>query len=138
MVALLGITSGTLARDTYSRNTSVLPTAAQTTISNNFKAKVSLIKIDKDLGRISEYEVILTDGTEVTFDRNGNWKNIEVNVKGSIPSAFIPKAIATYVKKNQPGKKIVGIEKERSGYEIELNNGVDMKFDNQGQFLRFD
>lgn len=83
-------------------------------LANNFKAKVSVVKIDKDFGRVSEYEVILTDGTEITFDRNGNRDNVEVGVDGHIPSAFIPNTIVQYVKKNQPGQKNVGIDKEQT------------------------
>lgn len=138
LAIILGISSGVYAKDTYAHDASVLPKAAQTTLAQNLKAKVSVVKIDKDFGRISEYEVILDDGTEITFDKNGNWENVEVNVSKSVPSGFIPKAIADYVKKNQKGARIVGIEKERNGYEIELSNGVDMKFDKNGGFLRYD
>lgn len=138
LVAILCVSVAATAKDSYSRDASVLPKGAQTTLSNNFKAKVSVIKIDKELGRISDYEVVLTDGTEITFDRDGNWKDIEVGINGTIPSGFIPAEVAKYVKKNQPGQKIVGIEKERHGYDVELSNGVDIKFDKQGQFIRFD
>lgn len=138
MIAVLGISTAAMAKDTYAHDASVLPEAARTVLANNFKAQVSLVKIDKDFGRVSDYEVILTDGTEITFDRNGNWDNVEVGVNGNIPSAFIPNEIAQYVKKNQPGQKIVGIDKERSGYDVELANGVDMKFNKQGQFVRYD
>lgn len=137
LIAVLGISASALAKDTYSRDVTVLPKAAQTVLAQNFKSKVSVIKIDKELGRISDYEVILTDGTEISFDRDGNWENIEVGVKSKIPSVFIPKAISNYVKTAQPGKNIVGIEKERGGYEIELSNGIDMKFDKEGKFLRY-
>jgi len=126
------------ARDTYAHDASVLPKAAQTVIANNFKSKVSVVKIDKDFGRVSEYEVILSDGTEISFDRDGNWKNVEVGDNATIPSAFIPSLIAEYVKANMLGKKIVGIEKKRSGYDVELSNGVDIKFDKNGQFVRYD
>ena len=59
VLLVFGFATVAVARDDYSRDASVLPEAARTTISNNFKAKVSLIKIDKDFGRISEYEVCL-------------------------------------------------------------------------------
>lgn len=137
-VAVLGLATVATAKDTYAHDASVLPKAAQTTLANNFKSKVSVIKIEKDFGRVSEYEVIMTDGTEISFDRNGNWDNVEIGMNGTIPSAFIPKAIASYVKANQPGQKIVGIDKERSGYDVELSNGVEMKFNKQGQFIRYD
>ncbi len=65
------------ARDNYTHDASVLPDLAKTIIENNFKADISIIKIDTDFGIVSEYEVILTDGTEISFDPKGNWDNIE-------------------------------------------------------------
>ncbi len=138
LVAVIGVATCAQARDRYAHDASVLPKAAQTTIANNFKAKVSLVKIEKELGRVSEYEVILNDGTEISFDRDGNWENVEVNVSKSVPSAFVPKAISTYVKANQPGQRIIGIEKERNGFEVELSNGIDMIFDKTGKFIKYE
>lgn len=126
------------AADEYSRNPLVLPTAARTTLDRNFKAEVSIIKIDKTLGRVDDYEVVLTDGTEIKFDRSGNWKEIEVARDRKIPADFVPAGVATYVKNYHKGANVVGIEKERSGYEVTLSNGVDMKFDKQGNFKRYD
>lgn len=126
------------ARDSYSHDVNVLPVAAQTVLKNNFKAGVSHIKIDKTLGKVTEYDVVLTDGSEITFDKNGNWKDVEVRKGASVPGAFVPDAIKTYVKQNQKNSKIIGIEKNRSGYEVELTNGVEMKFNSAGQFLRYD
>lgn len=138
VLAISGLAITGSAKSSYSHDSTVLPLSAKTTIANNFKSQISVVKLDKDFGRIHEYEVILTDGTEVTFDKNGNWKNVEVRSNASVPSAFVPKAISDYVKKAQPGQKIVGIEKQRSGYEIELTNGVDMKFNKQGEFQKYD
>lgn len=126
------------ARDAYSRDVNVLPKAAQAALANNFKAKVSHIKIDKDFGKISEYDVVLTDGSEISFDKDGNWKDIEVKRGSSVPSRFIPASIATYVKQNQKKASIVGIEKNKKGYEVELSNGVDMIFSSDGKFVRYD
>lgn len=138
LILATSITGLAIARNDYAHSATVLPTAAQTVLANNFKAKVSFVKIDKDLGRISDYEVILNDGTEISFDRNGNWDNIEVGPQGNIPSALIPKAIISYIKSAQPGQKILGIEKNRSNYEVELANGVEMKFSKDGQFIKYD
>ncbi len=135
---IVAVTIGAQARDTYAHDDSVLPEAAKATLSQNFKSKVSLVKIEKELGRIDEYEVILTDGTEVSFDRNGNWKNVETSASKAVPSSLVPAGVSEYVKKNHPGTKIVGLEKERKGYEVELSNGIDMKFDLSGAFLRYD
>lgn len=138
VIAITFVTVAASARDKYVRNASVLPVAAQTTISNNFKAKVNVVKIDKDFGRVSEYDVVLTDGTEITFDRDGNWKEIEVGASKSVPSGLVPAAITDNVKKHQPKQKIVGIEKSSRGYDVELSNGVEMKFDTKGNFIRYD
>lgn len=137
IAVILGVFSAS-ARDTYSHDVNVLPAAAQTVIKNNFKAEVSHIKIEKEWGSISEYDVVLNDGSEITFDSKGNWKDVEVRQDKSVPASFVPTAVAEYIKKNQPNAKINGIEKKRSGYTVELNNGVEMVFDSNGQFKRYD
>ncbi len=126
------------ARDVVSRNVKDLPIAAQSVVNDNFKSKVTLIKIDKGVMGVSEYEVILADGSEVTFDKGGNWKEVEMPAGKQVPDYFVPKTIKDYVSKNNKGQKIVGIEKERSSYEVKLNNGIEMKFDRAGNFLRYD
>lgn len=137
LAVMLGVISAS-ARDNYSRDINDLPVAAQTVIKNHFKKEVSHIKIEKEWGRVSEYDVVLVDGSEITFDSRGNWKDIEVKGTGSVPSALILNSISTYVKQNQKKARIIGIEKNRSGYEVELSNGVEMKFNLSGQFLRYD
>lgn len=138
LIAIMCIAVSACARDTYSRNAADLPKAAQTILKSNFKGNVSLIKIDKDFGRISEYEVILTDGTEITFDNSGNWKEIEMRQNTSVPSKLIPQGIVSEVNRAQKGTKIIGIEKDRRGYDVTLSNGIEMKFNSQGVFLRYD
>lgn len=126
------------ARDSYSRDVNVLPAAARTTLKSNFKSDVNHIKIDKSLGRVSEYDVVLNDGTEITFDRSGNWKEIEVKRSGEVPAFFVPQLMAKYIGQYQKGSKIVGLEKKRTGYDVELSNGVEMRFDKDGKFVRYE
>lgn len=138
LIAVIGFSITAFAGDKYMHDASALPKGAQTTLSKNFKSKVSIVKIDKSIVGVSEYEVVMSDGSEVTFDKDGNWKEVEVNISKSVPSGFIPANISNYVKSNYKGKRIVGIEKTRGGYDIDLSNGVEMKFDKQGNFLKFD
>lgn len=126
------------AASRYAHDASVLPAAAQNVISKNFKATVSVVKIDKKFNKVDEYEVVLTDGTEITFDAKGNWKEIETSVRSSVPKNMIPAGIAEYVKSNHKGQNIVGIEKGRRGYEVTLADGIEMKFDTNARFLRYD
>lgn len=137
-VMALSVVFAASARDEYSRDVNVLPAAAKTILKNNFKSAVNHIKIDRELGMIKDYTVVLSDGTEVEFDKNGNWKEIEVGAKKSVPANMIPKGIIDYVKANQKGARIVGVEKIHGGYEVELSNGVDMKFNSEGVFKKYD
>ncbi len=135
---IAGCSVAAIASGGYGHNALVLPTAAQTVLKKSFKADVSLVKTDRTLGRVSEYEVILTDGTEITFDRSGNWKEVEVRRSSEVPSDFVPEGVRSYIKQYQKGAKVVGIEKKRGGYEVELSNGVEMKFSKDGKFQRYD
>ena len=133
-----GAFSTASASDHYSRDASVLPTVSRELISKNFKAGVSLIKVDKTLGRVDDYEVTLTDGTEISFDRQGNLKEVDTSKNKVVPSKLVPDGITRYVSSSHKGQHIVSLERTRSGWEIELSNGIDMKFDRQGNFLKYD
>lgn len=132
---LFGMTLGASARDKYLHDDAVLPPAARSAISKNFKADVSFVKLKKS---DKEFEVVLKDGCEVTFDRDGNWLNVEMPKSKNVPDAFLPAGVKTFVQKSHKGEKIVGIERERGGYEVELSNGIELKFDRAGQFVRYD
>ena len=129
---------GAQARDTYSRDVKDLPAAAQSFLKNNFKAGVSLIKIDKTMGHVKDYEVILTDGSEVEFDGSGNWKEIDVPRGKSVPDSVLPALTKSYIKQNHNGQKVVGIERSRSGFSVDLTDGIELKVDKTGAFIRYD
>lgn len=124
------------ARGNYSRDISILPENAQRFINENFRSGISLIKTDKEAGRIDEYEVILADGSEVSFSAAGEWTDVETNLAGEVPSAVVPQNIRAYVAKNHDGAKIVGIERTRSGYEVDMTGGVELRFDSNGNIVR--
>ncbi|MDE6512114.1 MAG: PepSY-like domain-containing protein, partial [Muribaculaceae bacterium] len=99
---------------------------------------VSHIKIGKEFGQIRKYDVVLNDGSEISFDKHGNWNDVEVGRSSSVPSAFILSPISTFIKHNQSDAYVTGIEKKAYGYEVELSNGVDVRFSLKGKFLRYD
>lgn len=136
MIVVFG--SMSVKADTYSHDPNVLPTAAREVLKRNFKAGISVIKIDKDLGVTKDYEVVLTDGSEITFDSKGNWEDVEVAVNKNVPAAFLLQPIRTYVAKNFKGVNVVGVEKNKRNIEVTLANGVELKFDNAGNFIKFD
>ena len=60
--------------DKITSDTNILPVSSRQFISDHFKdIPVSHIQIEKNLIRISSYDVILTDGTNVEFNHKGEW-----------------------------------------------------------------
>ena len=140
ILILLAVAAGFMtasARDNYSHDVNILPEAARSILDQNFKADVNHIKIGKEFGRIRMYEVFMTDGSEISFDKHGNWKEIEVGSEASVPASLIPNPIKTFVKENQEKVKVTGIEKNNYGYDVELSNGVDVRFTEKGKFIRY-
>ena len=114
-----------------------LPAAAKTFVKQYFKNRtVSLAKKDVDLGSTS-FDVVLNSGTKIEFNAKGEWKEVDC-APAAVPAALIPAAIAKYVKANYANLKIVKIERDAAGYDIELSNDVDLQFDKQGNFVRID
>lgn len=81
------------------------------------------------------YVVFLT-GYEIKFDTNGKWTKIEGKNKNALPASLfgpeIPIAIKTYVATNHTGQSIVEIERKSYGFEVELSNDVELKFNTDG------
>lgn len=106
---------------------SELPKAAQTFITRHF-SNDQVRKVELDNGyRGAEYEVDFTSGAEVDFKSDGDWKEVKAARGNSVPSAIVPTAIARYVATNFNGLTIVEISRKRGGYEVELNNGTELK-----------
>lgn len=114
-----------------------LPDAARSFINEYFAENtISYIKKDRGLANIS-YEVVLQDGTEIEFDKSGNWDSIDCK-RNAVPAGLVPDAISEYVQVNFPGQLIVKIDKEAFGYEIELSSDLELKFDKNGKMLEID
>ena len=125
------------ARDKVTSNVNVLPQTARTLLAKHFpKVAVNHIKIDSDVFS-KDYDVVLQNGTEVSFDKDGNLKEVEAGVN-TVPDGLILKPIRQYVKSNFKGRRIVSLDIDRNSYDIELSDGLELKFDRAGNFLRID
>ena len=114
-----------------------LPVAVQKTVTDNFKSKPVSAKIEKNTYGTDEYDVVLADGTKVKFEGEA-WDEVSVPMGQSVPEYFVLKPISTYVTANQPGQKITKIERDKKGYEVKLSNGLEIKFDTNGKFVKID
>lgn len=113
-----------------------LPAAAKTFIKTHFSGQ--LISFAEKDGIINPtYEVCLVDGTQIDFDKNGNWDKIDCNVN-AVPTALIPSPVISYVHSTYPDCFIVQIDKECFGFDVELSNNLELKFDKQGHLLYID
>lgn len=114
-----------------------LPSAAKSFIEEYFPGRqVSYVKKDSKLVGTT-YEIVLQDGTEIEFDKSGEWDSVDCKRK-AIPAALVPVAITEYVQSNFPGQMIVKIDREPYGHEIELSGGLELKFDKNSKLLHID
>ena len=114
-----------------------LPAIAQQFVNKHF-SNLDIALIVKDYDNLSfTYDVNFTNLYEVDFDKNGEWIKVDCQ-RDSVPEAIIPAGIANYVDTRFSGQYIVEIERNTRNYVVELNTGVDVVFDKEGNFKRID
>jgi hypothetical protein len=117
--------------------TAQLPAAAQTFIKTHFNdVTVASTQIDKDVFE-TEYNVYLSNGTEIEFDSKGQWKEIDGH-NTALPVSVVPAAINSYLTTNYKGQQVTQLDKSRNGYDVELANGLELDFNNAGKFIKID
>lgn len=105
-----------------------LPAPAQQFLKANFPNLTFAYAIE-ELGFFgNSYEVYFTDRTEVEFNSKGEWKKIE-RAYEAIPENLIPAKILEFVKQHQPQAAIKSIDRDTRDIEVELANGIELKFD---------
>lgn len=126
------------AGDVITKDINQLPLSARNFINRHFtKPQVAHIKIDNDV-LSKKYEVLLTNGIEIDFDGKGNWQEVDAK-KGKVPATIIPSFVSNYLKTNNFTTEFVTkIERDRKGYEVELNTDLTFKFDKNGKFRKAD
>lgn len=138
VVALVAIQMA-FAADVITKDMNQLPLPARNFIQQYFtNPQVAHIKIESEMLESRKYEVKLVNGTEIDFDKKGNWVEVD-GKKKAIPTELIPAFIKDYLKTNGFSKEsVTKLEREGKGYEAELNTGVSFKFDKKGRFVKAD
>ena len=127
-----------IAGEVITRDANQLPLNARNFINQYFsKPQISRIKIDTNVLGSKKYEVLLTDRTEIDFDSNGNWTEVDCK-KAAVPGALVPVSVKEYVKTNFPREIITKIDRGGSGMEFELANDYSLKFNSKGKFVKMD
>lgn len=116
-----------------------LPQAAQTFLKTHFDTlTVAYIVADHKIMTV-EYEVKYTDRTEVDFRADGQWESVERKY-APVPAAIVPKQISDFVASNELFSRqfIRKIERNPHTWEIELSNGLEIKFDGKFNVIGYD
>ena len=96
-----------------------LPAATQSFIQQTFPGQgITYVILDKDFGKTT-YEVFLDNGVELEFDKNGTWDKVDC-VFSAVPD------------------DIIKIDRKRYGYEVELSDDLELKFNHYGQLTYID
>lgn len=114
-----------------------LPAKAQTFLKKHFGTENPTYVIKDKETFSTDYKVQFANKIEVEFDGNGDWDEVDGN-HNAIPTAILPAKIASYVKTNFKDSQVTGLDKGRWGYEVNLNNGLELEFDSNGKFIRID
>ena len=110
-----------------------LPQHAQELLKQHFAGKVPLVvTMDWD-----DYTIVYETGEKVEFDKQGNWKEFECR-NSSVPTALIPEQIKAHVRATFPGTTIINLDRNRRGYEIKLNNGLEVEYTRDFQVVDID
>lgn len=126
----------------FAQNTAAIPQNSQDFIKQNFSAATiesatedsSWEFWDKD----EKYEVRLSNGIKLDFNKNGEITEIDSNNREAIPQAALPANIVSYVNSNYAGAEIISWEKNDDEQEVELANGTELEFDARGNFRKVD
>ncbi|ARJ56553.1 hypothetical periplasmic protein (DUF2874 domains) [Campylobacter cuniculorum DSM 23162 = LMG 24588] len=106
-----------------------LPPNAKEFLQKNFNAQIGIVQVDKN-----NYEVYLSDGTELEFDMDGSWREIESKFN-PLNFNILPPILADIIKNNYPNATMLEIKKKINYYKIQLNNGLKVIIDFNGTIL---
>ncbi len=101
------------------------------------QATVQMVMPDED-----DIDVILNDYTKIEFRLNHEWKKVDCEHSTtftSVPATLVPEQITAYVNANFPNTMIRKLEKKfLGGWEIELSNGLEVKFTSNFRVMEVD
>lgn len=104
-----------------------LPQKSQKFIKQYFpKNEISYAKMEKEVWD-KKYEVVFVNGEKIEFDKKGDWKEIDCKFS-AVPEALIPAAIKKHLAEQYPQAKVIQIERDSKGYDVKLNNKLELKY----------
>lgn len=113
-----------------------IPSEITSYVGIHFPNNVLLQVVREREGLGTSYEVLLQGNVLLEFNRQ---KEItEIESPNELPDSVIPEAIRVYVEANFPNEDIIEWSLENKEQYIELENGIGLLFDLDGNFKRFE
>lgn len=114
-----------------------IPSEIKSFIATHFPSRTVLQSVkDKDKFELT-YNIVLSEGTLLEFNRKKEIIAIEGNTP--LPESVIPNTIFSYVNSNYAGNHVVEWElTDKKNQQVELNNGLELLFNQSGVFLRIE
>lgn len=133
MALLIGVSA---IADSRSVTYEQLPKSARELLHNHLAhLTINTIRVEQSLlGR--EYTVYFTNGDHIDFDKDGAWEEMEF--RHGIDPTLLPKAIRRTIDKEFDANNVRSIERNRKGYEVELENGLELEFNHSGKLIDVD
>ena len=126
---ILGLSSSIVFAD-WIVPVTALPQKSRAFINSTFPG-VQIWKVERDGGK---FEVKLSNGVDIDFYMNGDWKDIDGEWV-TIPFSVLPASVANTVKQTYPQAAIIKVEKEWGNYKIKLNNFMELYITANGQLI---
>lgn len=126
---ILGLSSSMVFAD-WIVPVTALPQKSRAFINSTFPG-VQIWKVERDGGK---FEVKLSNGVDIDFYMNGDWKDIDGGWV-TIPFSVLPPSVANTVKQTYPQAAIIEAEKEWGNYKIKLNNFMELYITANGQLV---
>lgn len=137
-IAVCMIFQTACASDVITHDSKQLPAEARRFLEMHFAdVQVSHIKIESELFRTVEYEVLLTNRTEISFDRDGRWLEIDCD-EMPVPAALVPGYVVAYLENIFPDTFVVKMERKHREMEVDLSNDWSVTFNEAGEAIAVD
>lgn len=105
------------------------------TFVETYFTEYDILRVEKDIHSVDEYyEVKLVGGIQIDLNESCEWTEVDGNNQ-AIPTGFILPAIVDYVTANYSATSIESIDKKPYGFDVDLLNNTELRFDAQGLFL---
>lgn len=137
LISLLSFIGNVKADEDRPIRVDELPQSSREFIRKYFpQSEVSFAKVEKDLWE-KKYEVVFVNGEKIEFDKQGKWEEVKCKYS-SVPVNIIPEAIRNHIQHQYPDTKVLKIERDSRGYEVELSNRLELKYNTSYQLVDID